>query len=256
MSLESGRKLGLIASLISVILPIVAIAAVVAIVISSILAATSAIGSGTTTVPALGFSFSLITFFVAVGAIGVAGFILFIVAMHRLSIYYNEPGIFKNVLYAFIIAIISGIVIVILEFTVFATLLASIPQTGTTATVLPFTQFFVTYLAVIGIAIVFAVVNAVLYMRAFNKLADKSGVDDFKTAGLLYLLGVVLTIALVGGLLVWIAWIYAYMGFNKLRPTAAPAPAFSYPIQPPSNFAQSKRCPNCGTENSADAHYC
>ena len=30
-----------------------------------------------------------------------AGFILFMVAMHRLSNYYNEPDIFKNVLYAF-----------------------------------------------------------------------------------------------------------------------------------------------------------
>jgi uncharacterized membrane protein len=66
-------------------------------------------------------------------------------------------------------------------------------------------------------------------MRAFNKLAEKSGDDNFKTAGLLYLLGTVLTIVLIGGLLIWIAWIFAAMGFNSLKPKEPPAPTSAYP---------------------------
>ncbi len=121
----------------------------------------------------------------------------------------------------------------LLQFTVFASLAGSIPQTGTPATSVLFTQFIIAYLAVIGVSLVFGIVNAVLYMRAFNKLREKSGVDTFKTAGLLYLIGVLLTVVLIGGLLVWIAWIFAAMGFNRLKVAPATAPTVSYLPQPP-----------------------
>lgn len=129
--------------------------------------------------------------------------------------------------------------------------IGSIPQTGTPS-ITPFiTQFIITYLVGIGVAFVFAIVNGLLYMRAFNKLGEKSGVDNFGTAGLLYLIGAI--IPLVG----WIAWIFAAIGFHKLKPVPATAPTVSYQTQPPlSSTAQTKRCPNCGTENSADALYC
>jgi uncharacterized membrane protein len=179
------------------------------------------------------------------------------VAMYRLSHYYNAPSIFKNVLYAFIISIISGVTIIILEFTVFATFLSGIAQPGTPAATAPFTQFLLTYLVVLGVPIVFGIVNAVLYMRAFNKLGEKSGVDAFKTAGLLYLIGVLLTVVLIGGILVWIAWIFAAMAFNRLKPAPAAVPTFSYLLQPPiSNTTQSKYCLNCGKENTPDSLYC
>ena len=253
MSLESGRKLGLIAGLISVILPIAAIIGSVALIVATIVSAT------TRTVPASfsGFSAGFTVFLIAIGAIGVIGFILFMVAMYRLSHYYNEQGIFKNVLYAFLISIISGVVIIILEFTVFASLLSGFSQTGAPVTSAPFTQFIITYLAVIGVSLVFGIVNAVFYMRAFNKLGEKSGVDAFKTAGLLYLIGVLLTIVLIGGLLVWIAWIFAAIGFKRLKVAPAPAPTVSYLLQQPLSTAmQTKRCPSCGTENTSDSFYC
>ena len=89
---------------------------------------------------------------------------------------------------------------------------------------------------------------AVLYMRAFNKLKEKSGVDNFGTAGLLYLIGVFIP------LITWIAWIFAAMGFNKLKAAPAASPHVSYSTQPPlSSTMQTKRCPNCGTENYGDS---
>ncbi len=253
MSLESGRKLGLIASLMSVILPIAAVIGAVALIIATIVSATT----GTVPTSFFGLSTGFTAFLIAVGAIGVIGFILFMVAMYRLSHYYNEPSIFKNVLYAFIISIISGVILLILEFTVFASLSGGISQTGTPTTTAPFTQFIITYLAVIGVSLIFGIVNAVLYMRAFNKLGEKSGVDTFKTAGLLYLIGVLLTVVLIGGLLVWIAWIFAAIGFKRLKVAPATAPTVSYlPQSPLSTAMQTKRCANCGTENTSDSFYC
>ena len=88
-------------------------------------------------------------------------------------------------------------------------------------------------------------------MRAFDKLKEKSGVDNFGTAGLLYLIGVFITP------IMWIAWIFAAMGFNKLKATPAAPQTGSYYTQPPlSSTMQTKRCPNCGTENYGDAFYC
>jgi uncharacterized membrane protein len=190
------------------------------------------------------------------GVAGIIAYILFIVAMYQLSHYYNEPGIFKNILYAVILNIVGVIVVLGLVFAFILSSIGGIAQTSTPSIVTPFvTQIIISYVAVIGVAVVFGIVSAVLYMRAFNKLADKSGVGSFKTAGLLYLIGA-LPIVGIGGLISWIAWIFAAMGFHKLKPSSATTPTVSYPTQPLSSTAQTERCPNCGTENSADAIYC
>ena len=248
MSLESGRKLGLTASLISVILPVIAVVGVVAFVLSIIATAATGIVTGTVAPTFWGVSVGFFVFLIAIIGVGVAGFILFMVAMYRLSNYYSEPSIFKNVLYAFILNIIAGAVIFALEFAVLISSIARISQTSTPSTVAPF--FSIIFIVVIVAALAFAIVNGLLYMRAFNKLKEKSGVDNFGTAGLLYLIGAIIP------LVAWIAWIFAAMGFHKLKPSSAATPTVSYPTQPLSSTAQTKRCPNCGTENSPDALYC
>jgi uncharacterized membrane protein len=251
MSLESGRKLGLAASLIYVIMPVVAILGVVVFIVSLFTSAATEIGTGTVTPTFLGFlglSAGFFVFLIAIICVSFAGLILFMVAMHRLSNYYGEPSIFKNVLYAFIINIITGTVIFVLEFAFLLSSITRIPQASTPSTVAPFFSIiFFIFVIIAGLA--FAIVNGVLYMRAFNKLKEKSGVDNFGTAGILYLVGTI--IPLVG----WIAWIFAAMGFNKLKPTSAPTPTFSYPTQPPPANMQTKSCPYCGTYN-AGALYC
>jgi len=252
MSLESGRKLGLTASLIYVILPVVAVIGVVALIFSIIATATTRISTGVVAPSFFGLSFGLMGFLIALAFISIAGFILFMVAMHRLSNYYSEPGIFKNVLYAFILYLIGGVVLIGVYAAFILSAIGSIPQTGNFPTPTNFiAQLWITYVVAILVAVVFGIVNGLLYMRAFNKLGEKSGVDNFKTAGILYIIGVIIPV--IG----WIAWIFAYLGFRKLKPSAALTPTVSYPTQPPPSSAmQTKRCPYCGAENSADALYC
>jgi uncharacterized membrane protein len=155
--------------------------------------------------------------------------------MHRLSRYYAEPGIFKNALYGFVLNMVGGGTAAVIEFTLLIESIRSLNQTGTTplATTLgpavspaasAQTELIIGYYAAAAIGFVLGIISAVLYMRAFNKLAERSGRDSFKTAGLLYLLGTVLTIVLVGGLLTWIAWIFAATGFNSLKPKEPPPP--------------------------------
>ena len=250
MSFESGKKLGATASLINILLPVVAIIAVVGFVVSIIASAVRGAATGTVAPTILGISAVFFLLIAAVVLVALAGYIMFMIAMHRLSNYYNEPGIFKNVLYALLLSIVSSVVIFASEFVFLLSSINRITQSTTPGISTVFPGFFI---AVIIVGVVFGLVNGFLYMRAFNKLKEKSGVDNFGTAGILYLIGTIVPV--VG----WIAWILAYQGFRKLQPTSTAIPTVSYPAQPPTNFgtAQAKRfCPHCGAENRADALYC
>lgn len=253
MSLESGRKFGYYSSLMNVILPIVTIGVTVTFFIAIIASAARGIISGTTAPAFSGFfSGGLNIFFIAIGACGVASFVMFMYAMYNLSKYYNEPAIFKNVLYAFIVSIVSGAIIIALVFAVLISAITGISPTNTPSTLTPiFMQIILAYVVVGVVALAFGIVSGYLYMRAFNKLKEKTGVDNFGTAGLLYLIGVFIPF------IMWIAWIFAAMGFNKLKTAPAVSPHPSYSTQQPlSSTMLMKRCPNCGADNYGDSSYC
>ena len=262
MSLESGRKLGLTASLINVIMPIITVITVVFLIMSIFSSITSIATGPQPTLPSsflapFGFIIILI---IAVGIVGFVGIILFIVAMHNLAEYYNEPGIFKNTLYGFILNIVGGFVAAAIEIVLLVasigsiSSIGSIPQVSTPSAVAPlFTQFIVGFIAVFVVALVFGIVSAVLYMRAFSKLAEKSGVGTFRTVGLLYLIG---TVVPIGGILVWVAWILAAIGFHSLKPSSTSTFAYSTPQATAPSIAQKRYCPYCGRENRGNAVYC
>ncbi len=249
MSLESGRKLGLTASIITVIVPIVTVALYEFFLFSLISTITNAItGRGSTPIPS-GFpflSFGIIWIaFVAVGIISFVGLILFIVAMHELSQYYNEPIIFRNIMYSLVISIVGAVVLVAILFAVIAsTLMNTVVSTPTAASSFVWT-FIIALIVVFAVAIAIGVVSALLYKRAFNKLAEKSGVHSFDTAGLLILIGVFIPIVS------WVGWIFAASGFNALKPKPySPMPTA------PTITTQIKFCLNCGMANNVNAAYC
>jgi uncharacterized membrane protein len=177
--------------------------------------------------------------------------------MYRLAQYYNESGIFKNALYGFLINIIGTIVLVAISLVLTVTSIGLFPSVSTSLAAAPLiSQFIITFLVILSVAIVLGIVSAVLYMRAFNKLAEKSGVGNFGTAGLLYLIGTVLTIVGIGVLLLWIAWIFAALGFYSLKPSSSSTFAYSAPQTTAPSITQKRYCPYCGIENTADAIYC
>ena len=157
--------------------------------------------------------------------------------MYKLSHYYNEPAIFRNLVYAILVALVSITVTAILEGVFIFASFAQLPTPSQNAPV--FSGFL--YLGIIAVSIGLSIVSGFFVMRTFNKLKDKSGIDSFGTAGLLYIVGTVVPI--VG----WIAWIFASIGFNKLKPTTAQS--HFYQTQYSATPTQTKSCPNCGTEN-------
>ena len=255
MSFESGRKLGLAASLITVIVPVLIVILYGLLFLSLFGIISTDLTGGSQTFGSL-FPAGIITAFIIVGIIGLVGIILFLVAMHSLSQYYNEQGIFKNALYGFLVNVIGGAALIVITFALVFTAIASSRASATPG--VSGAWFATFFLGVVAAAFIIEVVSAVLYMRAFNKLGGKSGVQRFNTAGTLYLIGTVLTIVLVGGLILWIAWIFASIGFNSLKPKANETTAFPYATRQTAttNLTQKRFCPYCGTENPPDSVYC
>jgi uncharacterized membrane protein len=249
-----GRKLGLTASLINVIVPVIIAILYGLLILSLFRIFSSSVTGGSTSFGSL-YPAGIFIGFIALGVLGLIGIILFLISMHSLSQYYNEPGIFKNALYGFLVNIIGVVVLIVVLFALILTEIASAAHSSVTNVI---GGFITVFLVVILSALLITILSAVLYMRAFNKLGEKSGVHSFNTAGLLYLIGAALTIVLVGGLLVWIAWIFAFSGFNSLKPKTAEPSTVSYSTQQPPAYdlTQKKFCPHCGAKISPDSVYC
>lgn len=264
MSLELGRKLGFTGSLIEIIAPVLMIITLVVFLFYLFATAISSISSGqspaTPTFPS--FAASEI-FLILIGIAWFIGYVLFIIAMHHLSQHYNEPAIFKNTLYGFIVNIVTAVALVTIEIILIFTSITRV-STGTTTPTIPpsissfLTEFIIGYLAVLAVAFILAIVSGIFYMRAFNKLAEKSGVDNFKTAGLLYLIGAATAIIGIGALIQWIAWIFAAMGYRSLKPKEPLTSPSNYTVPQPTAFSimEKRHCPYCGSENNANAIYC
>jgi uncharacterized membrane protein len=258
VSLESGKKLGFTASIINIIVPVImgVVFVVFYAALFTAIISVSRVASGTAVTPSYSGVFTSVIVIAVVGSVlALAGYILFLIAMHRLSQYYKEPSIFSNLLRALIIQIITAVILGVIVVVMVLLAAGSVPIEPT-ASVQPL--IITTFLAIIVASLVIFAISiycAVLYKRSFDRLAEKSGVDSFHTTGLLYLIGAVLNIAGgIGAIIIWIAWIFAAMGYQKLQPSpTAPAP-FVPPYQP--GTVAMKRCPTCGAENSPDALYC
>ena len=243
MSFESSISKGRIATLLIVLLPI----------ISSIVY-----------VPFYVFRLStsnIIYLSVILSALSYVGYILLLVAMHSLSKIYGDKRIFRNSLYGFTATIVGAIAFTIVLYAFLVPRLNELSAYSTSpSSAPPQLSFFISFLQVIVViwlgAAVIAILNGFFYRRAFYALAEKSGEGNFRTAGLLMIIGGALTIVFVGGLIFFIGWIVATMGFSSMKsiPTqASPLPPQEIRAQA---TAQKKQCPNCGAENSIDAIYC
>jgi uncharacterized membrane protein len=180
------------------------------------------------------------------GVIELIGLILVMVALYSLASHYGEGGIFNNALYGLIIGIVGGVVSVAALFITVLTsltdfLYAIFPDwngdwaalSGLTPDVSnlslesigPFIAGIITVLVILWVA---AIVSAFFIRRSLGALSAKSGIGLFSIAGLLILIGALLTIVVIGLLFIWIALILLAVAFFFIKPTTArptaPAP--------------------------------
>lgn len=157
--------------------------------------------------------------------LSIVGFVLVLLALRYISTSVQQPSIFQNALYAVIIGIIGTVVALVLGGAAFFAVLG-----GGFAGPVPgqpepdFFSLLAGVLVAVLIAWIFAVASSFFLRKSLNQTADVLGIKLFRTAGLLVLLGAVLTIILVGAIVSIIAYILMAVAFFQIPETRGPPP--------------------------------
>ena len=169
----------------------------------------------------------------------IAGFILVLVAVKYIADALQDRAIYNGMIISVITAIIGLVVFVALVLGAFAAFIGLPPPPG-------FFQFptgvqdipadLLAFLAavIIGLVImwIFFIISAVFLRRSFNTIASGLNVRMFGTAGLLFLIGAVLVVILVGFVLIFVAEILMVVAFFSI-PEQASQPAQMPPTETP-----------------------
>ena len=168
-----------------------------------------------------------------VGFLSLLGLILLLIGLKGLANFYNEQGIFNNVLYSIITCIVGAVVavgaVVISAVSALTDLgidITNVNDWDTLGTDLGaiFTDFSdfgamwnLISALVVGVIILFVtiIISMYFYRKSMDQLSTKSGIGLFGTAGLLMLIGAVIPV--IGLLLIWIGDILATVAFFQMK---------------------------------------
>jgi len=196
--------------------------------------------------------------------LGIIGVILLLRAMKEFANYYQDNQIYENALTGvkyYIVALIAlavaaaGFIVTFVNLN-FNDLPASFGVGHAIGLVVGTAFLFV--------AFVFYVLAAAHLKKTFETLAQKTGEHSFETAATLLWVGALLTIIGVGFVLIFIAWIFAVIGFFTMKGPQQQQPYTSQPYgyttptaQPTTgpSIAQSY-CSNCGAPLKPQATFC
>jgi len=177
--------------------------------------------------------------------ISIVGYILVLISVKYISDEVNDGSIFSDMLYA----VITGIVgFIIGAGVLFFGALSSMFTAGIGAI-----TGGITFLAIVWIVLI---VSAIFVRRAFDKMATKLNVGMFRTAGMLYFIGALLTIILVGFIILFVAFILQVVAFFSIPESQQAAPAQMVTPGSPAAPLGFKFCPSCGTQMPVAAGFC
>jgi uncharacterized membrane protein len=187
------------------------------------------------------------------GVLAIIGVILVLIALHGFGSYYKERRIFNNAMYGVLAAIVGiviaaviGIAIVLPNITKFleklypswngslATITSLRGMTPVTSNISlsDLAPFIVALLVALFILWIFGIITAFFVRRSLNQISSKTSVGLFSTAGLLLLIGAVLTIIIIGLLLIWIAALLLAIAFFTMKPQPEQLPMATAPPPP------------------------
>ena len=143
MSLESAKNYGYIASIIFCIIPIISFTLSASIYAQLFRTITNLITNpNMVTDPSKFTTFNTLEIILIAGLITIAlsftALILFLIAQYKLSKYYNEPAIFRNIIYSILLTISYTIAIIITTVLILLATFTTIDTTGNTITFTPF----------------------------------------------------------------------------------------------------------------------
>ena len=184
------------------------------------------------TLGGIGSLLMILTVVPAAGAIlGIVGFILVLFAVKNISDAVGDSSIFTNMIIAVVLGIGGVVVGAVVLFASFLSVVGLgafaqgpfVPEAIATGGIVELIVGLILGLAVIWILLI---VSAFFLRKSYNSIGAKLSVGMFGTAALLYLIGAILTIILVGFVLIFIAGILQIIAFfsvpDQLPQSAAP----------------------------------
>ncbi len=185
--------------------------------------------------------------------VSIIGLVLVFVAVKYIADETKDHPIFKNYMLFFLCNIIALVAAVAIFFAIGGLSIISTMQSLSNLTnpseimdaIAPLLTGCVVALLVGWILLIIGT----LYLRkSYNSIAEHTKVDLFKTTGLLYFIGAITLVVIVGALIILIAKILEIIAFFSLPDTLPKAGA--------STEESGRRCPNCGRVIPEDAKTC
>lgn len=192
-------------------------------------------------------------FIPSVGLIAsIIGMVLIFIAVKYIADETKDHPIFKNYLLYFICGILAVVLpIVIIFYSVgglsFFSNLTSMDYSDPSAFVDFAGPLITGCLVSLVIMWILLIIGTLFLRKSYNRIAEHTNVGLFKTTGLVYFIGAITTIIVIGIFIMVIAKILEIIAF------------FSLPDKIPSKGASTdsgRRCPNCGRSIPEDARAC
>ncbi len=158
----------------------------------------------------------------------ILGLVFILISLKYISDEVGEPKIFRYALYSFIAGVVGAVILIIIVLSalmaIFMRTTPTPPITGIDPTTTPQNGLLGLILAVLGILIaiwVSQIISAIFLKKSYDAVAKHLGVGLFSTVAILYMVGAVLTIILVGLLITFVALILQIVAFFSI-PEARP----------------------------------
>lgn len=143
----------------------------------------------------------------------IMGAILVLIGIRAYSDASGAPGVFRNVMIAVLLAIVGSTLALVLG--VMGAMIAF-----SSMTINPMRLSSALVLSVLGVIIAIwsiAIIASIFVRRGFSRLASLTGVKLFDTTALLYLIGSLLAIVLVGFVVIWVGFVLQTVAFFSLK---------------------------------------
>jgi len=165
------------------------------------------------------------------GILAIVGLILLLISLKGMARHFKERRIFDNALYGLVLAVVGVVISLVV---IMVTAIAAFSRYGVDflrpmdwvrmgqifsrmANFGEMWSLFGGIAAAIVVLFVFLIVAVIYFRRTLVTLAAKTDVQLFSTAGLIMLVGAVLTIVVIGLLLVWISFILLTVAFFSIK---------------------------------------
>ncbi len=142
------------------------------------------------------------------GILAIVGYILILIALNKISKIFNDDEVFKKYLYGIILWIVAVLIAIFAVGISFISLLFSSLDYGLTAVS--------SFLIGIMLFYILLVIGSYFIKKSYEKVSYYTGVDSFRICGLLYFIGTILLIVIVGVVIIIIAQVLEIVAYFSL----------------------------------------